>query len=438
MKDWKKAFSLTLLLTSVFSAALFGQQDHNKTIKKDFERKPEVNIAHRYGPLVIKKSTDGKIHLQAALNIKGKQESAEAVFEEFDLHTEENSNRLEVNTRFEVSTWNSVNGKTTIKFKNGARVTGLHDVKINLTVFLPDVQTINMENKYDKIVLEDDFAGALNVVLYSGELSARNIGDLTLDLKYGKANFQKGGKMKWTIYDSEIRAGDLAGGEVSSKYSEVELANVAGSLSLETYDDKWKVGDVGANLEIDDKYSEFRFGNLEAVKLHLYDANFEAMKIKDISIEDTKYSEYKIKRAKSFQLRESFDDEFDIEILEGLNAFRSKYSEYKIGTLISTFSLTDSFDDAAKLYQVAADFNNIFLDGKYTELDVNIDESAEFKVSVEMEYGKFDYPEKKVDVRIYKEKDSQLLVEGFVGPEQRTPPFDVLSVRGFDNTLIWR
>ncbi len=443
MKLWKKGFSLLLLTAAVWALMQSfapAKLERSKVIKKDFDAKSAVAANHQYGPLTIKKSGDGRIHLEAEMLLTGSdEESIEDVLGRFDVEVAESPTELRLETDLGIEGCNTINNRMTIKYKDGHKVKGINEMTVKMTLFVPNPERLSLENKYDRIELADDYNGALRVSLYSGDLVAANLGgSLDLELKYGKAKLQNIGMAKLEIYDSEVRTGDVQQAEVSSKYSQFVMGDVAGNLKLQTYDEHWQVGSVGGQLTLDDKYSDFKFANIGGASMMLFDAEFTAEEVGNMEIRDTKYSAYKITTAGSLKLGNVFDDEYRVQVAGRIEAEDSKYTEYRVGKLGKQFTLRQSFDDTVELEGVAADFNQIGIDGKYTELTLSIAEGAQFKFEVDMKYGKVNYPDRRVETRKHLEKDSQITIEGNVGAAQTGGQVNSLKLSGFDNTLEWR
>jgi hypothetical protein len=404
MKTWKKVFN-TLLATALFLGVNLqlatGQIERNKTIKKDFSGKSVVLVSHQYGPLTIKKSTDGKVHLEAVLVAKSNdEESVQALFDHFDVNVLDGNDNLDLATKLDIESWNTINGKTTIKFRDGKKVSGLREAKANLTLHVPDLQRLTLENKYDEIQIEPELTGSTIVKLYSGELTTNNLkGEFQLDIKYGKARLKNLGRAVMTLYDSNVSAADAEDLVASSKYSEVEMGNIARKLVLDTYDDTWKTGNIGGQLSLIDKYSEFKIAALA-----------------DLNIS------------------ESYDDQFTVQEIGSLSATGSKYTEYHFERLTKKMSITESFDDKIRANEVSGDFSSVSLNGKYTEVTLDFAENARYALTVDLTYGKLDYPKNKVDVKILKEKDSKKYLSGMVGGGSDK----MVNISGYDHEVTIR
>ncbi len=443
MKNWRNGFSLlllTALVWAVMQSFAPAKIERSKVIKKDFDAKSEVVASHQYGPLTIKKSTDGRIHLEAEMLLAGSDEaSVEEVLARFDVRVKESDNELRLETDLGIESCNSINNKKTIKYKDGRKVKGINEMKVKMTLWVPNPAKLKLDNKYDRIELADDYAGELRVMLYSGDFVTANLGgSLDLDLKYGKARMGNIDKAKLKIYDSKVTVGNLSEARIDSKYSEYVLGNVGVDMNLVTYNDKWQVGNVGGQLKLEDKYSEFQFGNIGGASMVFFDATFIAEEVGDVEIRDTKYSEVKLAKVGRLKLGQVFDDDYRVKVAGSIEVEDSKYTEYRVGKLGKQFTIAQSFDDTVELESVAADFNKIGIDGKYTELAVSIAEGAQFQMDVDMKYGKISYPESRLEISKHLELNNQTTLRGSVGAAQTGGQVNGLKLTGFDNTLNWK
>lgn len=451
MSRWKKEFSILLFIvlglamlqsfTLQVGGGFFVQKtERTRVIKKDFDSKQAIVVGHEHGPLLLKKSADGKTHMEAEMLVTGTdEESIEELLKRFEVDVIEDGGNLDLKTNLGIANWTKINNKATVKFCDGEKIKGISDFKVTMTLYVADPKQLKLSNKYDKIELPDGFAGDLSVNLYSGDLLAGNLGgQVELDLKYSKAKLGALGKCKWAVYDSEVSAGTVESAQVSSKYSEFRLGNVSGDLTLETYDDDWRLGNVAGNLRLNDKYSTFKFGDVGTADIVIYDGEIDAENVGGLSIGDTKYTEYKITAVGSLKLGEVFDDNFKIGSLEAAEIRSSKYTEYQVEKLGKSFNIGQSYDDAVHLVQVATGFSLIQLDGKYTELEMAVAAGAQFEFSVDQQYGKVSYPESKVETRKYIEKNNRLELVANAGGGQSGSSANAVKITGYDNQITWR
>lgn len=450
MKNWKNQFRefiknrlpkfyevIFIFCVLFFNAQLItAQVEDSKTIREEYSGKQSVDLTHAHGPLLVKKSPDDKVYVEATISAKAKDRgNLNVLLEHFEINGGGLGTRLEVATDMQIANWNSRNGITTIKFKNGDKVKGVKDLVLSATLLVPDLKALELKNKYGDINIDTEVSGDLTVNLFSGKLETNGLcNNLDLTIKYGKGYLPNAGEAKVTLFDSDVIIGELFSADFNSKYSEVEIDNIGGDLNIQTFDDKWKVGHIKGDFNFNDKYSEFEFETFNNAEGSMFDGEIVAKSGNALRLDNSKYSKYKIGELASLDSKIAFDDFVEIEKINSVQASDSKYTEYRIGSLKDVFDL-HAFDDEVKIERIAADFNTIALDGKYTTMDFDIEEGGDFSVDVKMQYGKFDHPD--FDVRIHKEINSKIEIEGQVGKEKGTDA-NRLTISGFENKVFWK
>ena len=115
--------------------------------------------------------------------------------------------------------------------------------------------------------------------------------------------------------------------DLTSKYSDIELADVLGKLTLKLYNDKLYGGKVDNEVVISDKYSTIEFSDIkERADITLYNTDFEANSVGDTKFE-SKYSKVFIKNCGSLEMG-SYNDKFNFE-KTGDIVFTAKYSGFR-------------------------------------------------------------------------------------------------------------
>ncbi|MCK4700437.1 MAG: hypothetical protein KAT38_08880, partial [Bacteroidales bacterium] len=98
--------------------------------------------------------------------------------------------------------------------------------------------------------------------------------------------------------------------DLTSKYSDIELADVLGKLILKLYNDKLYGGKVDNEIVISDKYSTIEFSDIkEEADITLYNTDFEANSIGDAKFK-SKYSKVFINTSGSLEV-DSYNDKFN-------------------------------------------------------------------------------------------------------------------------------
>ncbi len=401
---------LILALLGAATLPLHASDAKTKTISKTFDAKKIVRLTHQNGPLRVTQSDDGKIHFDATISFEAaSEEDAQAVFDHFNVAITELSDELNLSTDFQVENWNTSNGVTTLKFRDGTKVKKLSDLTISMVLRVPQVQELSLKNKYDEINIEQSVKGSLNVEIYSGRITAKDIqGKLNLKSKYSKGEVGNFSDADIELYDSNIEFGNGENINMEVKYGRFTLGS-SKNLRLETYDTKVQLGLVRGNLTLVDKYSDYQLGRFESAIMDLYDADIVTEGGQEIKLK-SKYTKFKIKSLKKLDFESSYDDEVEIDQL-GFLGSNSKYTQYRINTLGEGLSLI-SYDDDVQVNQFTGPLKEITFEGKYTDLYIPLGSKVAYRLDANMTYGKLQYDENNLDIRILREKNDRIELQG--------------------------
>lgn len=430
MKSIYKILGVAILLLS--GTILQAQVEKTKTFSGEFSDLSNLAISHRRGPLEVRKSTDGKTRYEAKIYIQSKdEESAAMMLERFELKEDEFDGKLEISSNFNIQGWSTVNGKTRVKFQDGTKVSGIREVRIDMVVYVGKLDKLHLENKYDEIKIHDDMKTDLSVELHSGKLRMVDwTGKLALDMKYGKGILKNIGDAKMEIYDCDMEIGNAGKIEIDSKYSSFKMGNLR-ELSGETYDDDWEIGNL-TTIILEDKYSEFELGNFKTGKLDFHDAEFKAGNVESVEIK-SKYSEFVFENVDAIDFETSFDDNVKV-VQVGTFSADSKYSEFIFKSVTESAMIVPSFDDKLEIASLENSFKKLELDGKYTDINVDIAAGTPFHLNVNMTHGKLHFNEDSFETQVWKDRDSskQEIVGQTKGATDKSGKIEIL---GYDNTV---
>ena len=429
-KNYYKDLLFLFLFCLILNPYSFGSKStHKKDYTKVYDAKDVVKLVHRYGPLKVLKSKDGKVRIEATVSLDVEnEEDAQTIFEQFDITAKETIGELDIKTRFEVSSWNTNNNITRIKFKDGTRVKKIRNLKFDFVLFVPQVNALHLGNKYDVIDVEDDFTGDLSLTLYSGRIKLKNVsGKLNLEMKYSKGTIGNFGDGQLTLYDCDINFGNGKDVQLTSKYSKLEFGDL-NNVNLKMYDDKVRMGNIKGELVVTDKYSDFVIGNFKNGRMDIYDSDFDLKSGNDLQIK-SKYSKYHIDKLNSLDFELSYDDKIEINELGSLNA-TSKYTDYVIYNL-GTSLVINSYDDKLRIGKMTGPVQKINFTGKYTDLDLDMPTDTKYSIEAKCTYGKLTYPENEFDFTYYKEKNDKLEFKGKIkGATEESPKISITSYDG--------
>ncbi len=439
---WKTSFSYgvfskaVILLFALFLSPSLWSQD-GKLIEKEFSGKRFLSLEHRGGPISVKKSTDGKIHLKARLKVSAKNpEDAKKVYDQFDLKISSEGDKLAVKTLFDIKNSTNIAGSLSLSFNDGTKIRGLKNLSLSLEVETPSLETLKVNSKYDKIRVESDLGlqQGLTIQTYSGELEIGDLeGKLDLDAKYAKGIIGNFGNGALKLYECKLEMGDAKEVVVDSKYSKLSLGKLT-SLEMKTYEDKVKTGDIQGDLLLADKYSDLIFGAFQNGRMDTYETEFSAPSAKDLQIK-SKYTDWQIEKAGHVNFELSYEDKAQFGQISSLTTGNSKYANFKIGSLNQKLYLR-SYEDDVDVEKVGTDFAGIDLDGKYVKLNAYLSSETLYRLEANMKYGKLTYPgsENEFESLYYKEKGNDLEIKGKrKGATDNSP---LIKIAGYENKVV--
>lgn len=427
----KNAFNILILCVLVTSFS-YAQEEQEKTINKSFSGKQQVSVTHRYGPLQVVKSGDGQVRMTATLSARTKEAGDMTQLEkQFDLEIVESANLLDIRTKFDIENWNSRNGIISLKFKDGSKLKQVKDLKITFLLEVPNLEQLSLTNKYDEILIREDLNADLNITLYDGRLQTANIsGQLVIDTKYSKGQIGNFADGELKFYDSDFNLGSGKNVKLTSKYSKLEFEDIS-SLVIQSYDDKINWNNVEGDLSIIDKYSDFVGGNFNNGRLDLYDSQITLKKGKDLQAK-SKYTKFRLGDVQSLSFELSYDDKVEIGSIGQLKT-TSKYTDYNIGQLKSSLTIS-SYDDDFEIERFVGPLEEISFKGKYTDINLTLPSSTEYRLEAYAKYGKLQYPTASVETSFYKEKNEELEVKGKTKNANDNSP--LISINSYDGKVI--
>ena len=425
-------FLFVVFALTVFGVgSLIAQERYEKTFKEVFENKNYVQINHRNGPIEILPASDGKVTITAEISVKAQSpEDAQTVFNHFIIEADGLGDRSTVNTSFKTKKWQSNNGNIRIEFEDGQRVKDIKDLTIKMLVYLPKLKELKLANRYGDIKIDEGTYQDLMVNLYNGTLEVEDIeGEFDLVLKYGKAKVGDMINSNIELYDSKFFGGDGEKVSITSKYSEFEMGDIV-NLDLDSYDDNYEMGDVD-RLSIKDKYSEFDIKDFKDGRMDLYDAKMTLGDGSTLKLK-SKYTKMTIGDLQNLDCEFSYDDKITIGTLAQFIA-SSKYTDFRIGQLKNKFIL-ESYDDNLDIGWITGPLEEITFNGKYTDLNITLPDDSKYFLEANTQYGKFSYPEHKLEHTYYVDKNDKVEFKGKVKGSTESSP--KIKIKSYDGKIV--
>ncbi len=162
------------------------------------------------------------------------------------------------------------------------------------------------------------------------------------------------------------------------------------------------------DMDVEIKYGKLNIQDLKNLKIESKYSKITLDKAIDIN-SLSKYDTYRIGEINELNNEGKYDD-FEIAFVNSITA-DSKYTDFEIEELATSARFDLQYGDV-NIESVAAGFENIDLEGNYTQFKIEVSKSAEFHFIADSNYGDIKYPED-VEVIYEEENGSRHKVEGF-------------------------
>lgn len=315
---------------------------------------------------------------------------------------------------------------TKMDLKNGETVR-LNDFKISATLHIPATAQLDLESKYSEIHLGD--VRKLDLDSYDDKIYGGNVAEpMRITAKYSDLEFDEFGPAEIDFYDCNMKAAKAGGLELKTKYSDLKI-NDAGAIDLEGYDDDLTFRTTG-DMRVNTKYSDIKSISSGNLTLNIYDSNFDIESIGQLSISESKYSEYKFQKAGEIRISISYDDKFLIDDLVSIKTGNTKYSDYLHENVKSFFEITEGYDENIAINHTSPSFTRFDINSKYGNVTLKTAEDLPLRIDWKTKYGKIDMDESAFTTRVKIRENSEYEYQGERGSKSANMP--VVKVRGYD------
>jgi hypothetical protein len=242
----------------------------------------------------------------------------------------------------------------------------------NLIIHTWDKAEIEYKMEVNATLKTEEEASKLDTYLENLEFS-HSAGNVEFDNRFWSSKksvmgrqtitLKKGGKLRFSEFKmkGEMWIPENCILNLKSKYSEINLEDINGRLSLDLYNDKLYGGTVGSPLKIAAKYSTMEFKNVNDIKAELYNTNVETGDAGDLDIV-SKYSDVRTGNAGKVVI-DAYSDKYSLGNTGDIK-FTDKYSD--LNAKISAHIRLDCYNSTVDL--VSAE--DVELDSKYGKYTV--------------------------------------------------------------------
>jgi hypothetical protein len=239
------------------------------------------------------------------------------------------------------------------------------------------------------------------------------------DAKYSTINAGKGKDVKMELYDTKFTSTELNKVIVNSKYTKVTCKSI-NLLVTESYNDTYTIDNL-TGIDIDAKYTTLKAkGNSNLGKFNLYNCNVDVENFTKIDY-DSKYTEFNANKIGTLNIKTSYNDTYDINLVNDISCQESKYNKINIGEVKTSVKLPDTYDSSIKIDKVSADFTTFKGEFKYGSVTVTTEPTFNFRLICESTYGEISYPKERFKSKPFLqiEKDSKTQIETSTDPNAK-------------------
>jgi len=397
----------------------------------DVDKNASIEFRNYDCNVVIESSSNNKVRFEMQIDVEAKEQADIDVLNSYleSMTFPARRDRVKLETMF----WDNRNSDNTMggkvikmKLKNGNSIK-LSEFKINATLQIPPTALLDLSTKYSKIELTDVQNLTLNS--YDDKIYGNNVSrEANIKAKYSDLEFLAFGQTRMDIYDCNFTAEKTDDLTIQSKYSDIRV-NQTGNLDIEGYDDNMTFKNTG-DIKINSKYSDLSADISGNLTLNVYDSNFEIEEIGNLTILESKYSEYKLNEAGTVNIATAYDDNYKIDKLISLSVNNTKYSDFIHNDLEKSFKILEGYDDNIVIHNASSSFSYLDINSKYGDIDLTIPGAMSLKIDWNTKYGKIDLDESKFTTKIKIKDNSQYEYQGIKGVESENMPF--VKVRGYD------
>lgn len=325
-----------LFISLTINANDVKKHEKSKTINKEFtvNKNAKVSISNKYGDVKVTTWTKNKVAIEVIITVKGNDlDDVERKLNSIDVAFESGNSFVDAKTIFEKerSSW---------KFWNNNNKT---NYKINYIVKMPETNSVNLNNDYGSIYL-DNLIGKASINCDYGKIAVGELAaeDNSINLDYCSSStigFMKSGAVnidysKLTIEESDvlkinadystIKLEKSESVNFNTDYGSITIDEVTNALGNSDYT-SMRFGTVKKNLKIDSDYGSISVKNL-AKDFELVDIDAQYASIR-IGVDANSVFDFNLE----LQYAGFKRDDDKIEFYKKISKTTKKYYEGKFG-----------------------------------------------------------------------------------------------------------
>jgi len=357
--------------------ALQAQQTSSKSIQKDYDNIDKITINHRRGPVHIKPSSDGLVHLYAEITVTAKKsEQADKALALIDIDAIDGAGRLStrLDTKFEACTtgksWKKMKKSFFGKRKDDPMDVDIEDYRVELTLEVPELQELSVENKYEPVQIDVE-VDQLEIIGFESDATvSKDVGNTRVRSKYSTITMRAAGRVDMQLFECEYEAKTIGDLDLNAKYSDIKLSS-CGDIKVDGFENDMEIGQFG-RIRGDMKYSSLtRVSSCGEVDLVLFECDLSIEQVGDLSLTDAKYSDFEVGQVGRLRGNGLFECDFDLGAVATID-LSGKYSTIEAEEIQESVRF-EGFEGALKSQGVSENVKDIRIAGKYMKVELPLE-----------------------------------------------------------------
>ncbi len=395
MKNFiKKITSLLIIMLLISLTANAKSFEKEGKIEKEFniDKNTRIEISNKNSDLQLKVWNKQMVKLECFYKIRANDEDdiTKTIGALENIDVDKSSSLLSIETAvfssIKSTVFSGMISKIAATLSTGT-VVNLREYKVEYVLTLPDNHDLTIKQKYSDVNMPN-YAGTLRLDLYDVNFYAGQlINAESIKTKYSKLNIEALGNSELDLYDTDVDLGSMGDLKLKSKYSKFE-ADVVGAVTLDSFDDKFYFTELKSMVG-KSKYSDFELGNMAFADLDLYDCELKGKDCGKLKITG-KYSGIVMNDIHIFEYPDCYDNNVKARFV-GEFSSDSKYTEFEFDHVAGFIDLV-TYDDKLVVGKMDEDFYAITINGKYTDVDINILGNPKYFLDVSFKYTKYELP----------------------------------------------
>ncbi|THH36503.1 DUF4097 family beta strand repeat-containing protein [Neolewinella litorea] len=311
----------------------------------------QVRLDNRYGEIKVVTWSQPRVQIDVLIRVEARdKDEFQDVLKRIDVSLSGGNNLVSAVTTINSS--RSSGSWWSLLTNSGSS----NDFKIFYTVNMPPSVGLEVDARYCDVELPN-LTGTTNLDVGYGDLVAGRLsGQGLVDVSYGSARIERLG----------------ANSTVKLRYSEGTIRNAG-------------------DLRYDGRYSEARFGTVGVLRL------------------DVGYDEIEVESAESVYLNGNYNE---LSVGQARAIYlNGNYTDYNLGTVTGILELEGNYGDL-KVERLAAGFERVDIRVNYSDVQINVDDSAGYTLDLSARYGDIDVPTDALSPRDVRSEGSSKSVKG--------------------------